>query len=158
MLGLKNVTKRSWREWILQKTNGVFKESGYFLQLSGMLFRKPLYNYYRQTVICCKMSGSHLITSWVNLGSDDGDVVLLEDPWRKLDSFLFERNGPPPTCDLCHDHGNILGQTHKDHRTIGVQIIAEANLVAPMHLDGGDVNPQRRRVSGSAEGFCFGLC
>ena len=40
----------------------------------------------------------------------------------------------------------ILGQTHEDHGAVGVQVIAEADLIATVHLDRRDVNPRCQRL------------
>lgn len=37
----------------------------------------------------------------------------------------------------------LLGQADEDHGAIAVQIVAEADLIAPVHLDGGNFDPGR---------------
>ena len=40
----------------------------------------------------------------------------------------------------------FLGQTQEDHGAVGVQVIAEADLIATVHLDRRDINPRWRSV------------
>ena len=41
----------------------------------------------------------------------------------------------------------LLGEAHEDHGAVGMQVVAEADLIAAVHLDRADVNP---RVAGKA--------
>ena len=49
-------------------------------------------------------------------------------------------------CNLGHNHWHILGEAHKDHRAVRMQVVAEANLVAPVYLNRRDVDPKRKTL------------